>query len=178
MAIKKDLSIEEEFMELSKPKKKRINSKQKGNTNEREFAKILNDRFGENKFRRTPMSGAFVGGMNRGTGAFLTEEQKQAFASDIITPTNFKFILEHKAYAEMGFWDLFNESSPINEWIKQVEGDAEFVHKKPLIIAKFNNKKRIVFTKEKVGNYIFEFKGWYCLWLTDFLSLEDGFFFD
>lgn len=174
----KEKSIEEEFEELSAPKKKRINSKQKGNTNEREFAKIMNDRFGENKFRRTPMSGAFTGGQNRTAGEFLTYEQKLAFASDIIAPVNFKFILEHKAYGETSFWDLFNASSPINDWIKQVESDAEFVNKKPLIVAKYNGKKRIVYTKEKVENYIFEFKGWYCLWLTDFLTLPEEFFFD
>ena len=44
MAKKKEISIEEEFEELSKPKKK-INSKTKGNANERQFAQILNERF-------------------------------------------------------------------------------------------------------------------------------------
>ncbi len=180
--MSKEKSIEEEFDELNKPKKKRINSKQKGNTNEREFAKLMNLRFsshGESRvFRRTPMSGAFTGGQNRAAGESLTLEQKLAFASDIIAPVNFKFILEHKAYSEPNFWDLFNESSDINSWIKQVEGDADFVGKKPLIIVKYNNKKRIVYTKEKIEGYIFEFKGWYCIWLEEFLKLPEEFFFD
>lgn len=174
----KELTIEEEFEELNKPKKKRINSKTKGSQNEREFAKILNTRFGENKFRRTPMSGAFIGGQNRAVGAFLSEEQKLAFASDIITPVNFKFVLEHKAYETPSFWDLFNASSPLNDWMLQVQADADFVHRKPIIIVKYNGKKRIVYVKEKVENYIFEFKGWYCIWLEDLLAMPESFFFD
>lgn len=175
--MKKELSIEEEFEQLSKPKKKRINSKKKGNAAELQLSKILNNRFGEKKFSRSVMSGAYLGAGNFIRAAGLTEEQQSVFIGDIITPVNFKFVIEHKAYNEADFWDLFNASAPINEWIKQVSTDAERAHKKPMLIVKYNNKKRIVYIKEKVENYIFEYKGWYCFWLEDILGLEDDFFF-
>ena len=40
-------------------KKKRVNSKRKGSTFERNIAKILNERFNTKEFARTPGSGAF-----------------------------------------------------------------------------------------------------------------------
>ena len=173
-----EMSIEEEFDDFSKPKKKRINSKKKGNSAELQLCKILNDRFGEKKFSRSVMSGAYLGAGNFARAMGLTEEQQSVFLGDVITPRNFKFVIESKAYNAAEFWDLFNESAPINDWIKQVSTDAERANKKPIIIVKYNNKKRIVYTKENVENYAFEFKGWKCLWLDDFLNLEDEFFFD
>lgn len=48
--MKKELSIEEEFEQLSKPKKKRINSKKKGNAAELQLSKILNNRLEKRSF--------------------------------------------------------------------------------------------------------------------------------
>ena len=175
---KKESSIEEEFEELSLPKKKRINSKKKGNAAELALSKIFNEKFGNGKFARTVMSGAYLGKSNFTRSSLLTEEQQLAFIGDLITPLNFKFCIESKAYETADFWDLFNESSPINEWFKQTETDSKRAHKKPLIIVKYNNKKRIVYTKEPIENPVFTFKGWNCLWLEDFLNLPNEFFFD
>jgi len=154
----------------------KINSKQKGNTNERECAKILNERFGADLFKRVPFSGAFVGGQNRYNANVLTEEQKLAFASDIICPVWFRYAIEHKAYASMSFWDLFNESSDLNSWLKQAQGDADFVKKDPMVVVKINNHKRIVFIHQKIDGYVFEYRGWYCMWFADLLLQQDGFF--
>lgn len=118
-----------------------MNSKQKGKRGEGELVKILNDNFGDGRFRRVPFSGAMTGGINRESNKNI--DFKEALTADIITPANFKFVIEHKFYAEANFWDLFSEKSNWNEWLKQVEGDAEFVSKTPLLVIKYNRHKRI-----------------------------------
>jgi hypothetical protein len=155
----------------------KINSKNKGSNNERETAKILNVRFGEELFGRAVSSGAWVGGNNRYRASVLTEEQRLAFTSDLICPVWFRFVIECKAYADKAtIWDFFSESSDINKWIEQVQNDADFAKKEPLIIAKYNNHKRIVFTCDKIEGYVFEYKGWYCLYLEEFLKQPDEYF--
>ena len=154
----------------------KINSKNKGSNSERELAKILNERFGEG-FKRTPYSGSIFGQSNRHFGNGLSDEQKSTLSGDLIVPFNFKFSIEHKAYKEASFFDLFNPSSNLKNWFKQCEGDATFSNKKPMLIVKYNNKKRIVYIKEKLDNYFFEIQNWYCYYLEDLLKLEDSFFF-
>ena len=120
-----------------------MNSKKKGNSGERQLVHILEKRFGDGKFKRTPSSGAYIGGKNRELSKNLPFEAKIVLSSDIITPINFSFIIEHKFYKEANFWDLFNESSNWNDWIKQAEEDSKFVNKEPLIVIKYNRHKRI-----------------------------------
>lgn len=188
-------SIEEEFLtevvgDKTKPtRKKSINSKQKGSRNERECKDILNKRFeGVAVFSRTPMSGAYVGGENRAAKSFLTEAQKEMMTSDIFCNNpKFKFSIEHKAYSEGSFWDLFNESSNLFKWYEQSETDAKSINKEPLLIVKYNNHKRIAFVnmsymmkypylnKEKIV-FIHKYKA--CLWLDDLLEAPDCFFFE
>ena len=103
----------------------------------------------------------------------LSEEAKITLVSDIIVPTDFRFIIEHKFYNEPNFWDLFNAGSALNEWLGQAERDASFVFKEPLVVVKYNNKKRICYLKEKIDCYIFEYKRWYCCWLEDLLTYPD-----
>ena len=159
----------------------KINSKAKGNANENECVKILNERFGEGKFKRSPSSGAFVGGQNRERSENLSEEAKVTLASDIITPTNFRFIIEHKAYKDVSFWDLFNESSNFFKWFEQVQGDAIFAKREPILIVKFNRKSRIAFIKKDIYTdnckYYFEVRGWYCYMLSDLLIMDDWFWY-
>lgn len=119
------------------------NSKQKGNRGENELVHILGDAFGKGRFKRTPSSGAYTGGKNREGAENLPWEAKITLASDIITPSDFNFVIEHKFYAEANFWDLFSDKSKWNEWLEQVGGDAKFVGKVPLLIIKYNRHKRI-----------------------------------
>jgi hypothetical protein len=158
--------------------KKKINSKDKGNRAENELAKILSERFTPHKFKRNVSSGAMFGGMNRKYAEGVEETITTALSGDIIVPSNFKYSLEHKAYKEISFWDLFNDSSDLHSWLKQAEGDANFTNRKPMVIAKFNNRKRICFVKDKFDGYVFEHCGWYCYWFEDFLKLEDSIFFN
>lgn len=155
-----------------------VNGKKKGNRGELEAVHILNDRFGEGVFARVPQSGAVTGGLNRGKVKNLSEDALTTLSGDIITPKNFKFSIEHKFYANSNFFDLFNEKSDLQNWFKQAEGDAAFVNKEPMLVVKYNGKQRLVFVKVKLDKYVFETKGWYCLWFSDLLLLEDSFFFN
>ncbi len=157
----------------------KINSKNKGSSNERELAKILNERFGEGLFRRNAYSGSLSGGQNRQYNMNLTETQKQSFSADIISPDEFLFTIEHKAYKNpFTVFDLVNKSSDILSFFKQVSEDAEYANRKPLLVIKYNRKERIAFIKEKpIENYILKTKGWYCYWFDDLLKLENNFWF-
>ena len=106
-----------------------------------------------------------------------------------IKDSDLKFTIEHKAYAEASFWDLFNESSDLHDWMKQAQHDADSVGKQPMLIVKYNNKKRIVYLKkdyidslEGESNIdvetIFSHNGWNCYWLEDVLKETDSFFFE
>jgi len=69
-------------------KKKKVNSRAKGSSFERQVAKILNDRLGTTEFSRTPGSGAFA------TTHSLPDHLK--LYGDLITPQNFKKLLKFK----------------------------------------------------------------------------------
>lgn len=125
----------------------RKNSKKKGNRGENELVKILCENFGSGKFKRTPSSGAYTGGLNREKSENLPWEAKITLASDVITPSNFNFIIEHKFYESINFWNLFAEKPQWLEWIEQAEGDAAFINKEPLIIIKYNRHNRIAIIK-------------------------------
>ena len=170
-------------------RKKGINSKRKGNSAENEVRKILDERFSFTNFHRSPSSGAFVGGSNFYRKEELNKSQNLVFVGDVYcSREDFKFTIEHKAYAEASFWDLFNESSDLHSWMKQAEHDAESVGKQPMLIVKYNFHERIVYLKK---NYIdsldcsnletyaiFSHNGWYCFWLKDLLKETDSFFFE
>lgn len=185
------MSIEDEFLSevigtKIKPtkRKKGINSKQKGNSNERELTHILNKRFEGYTFARSVSSGAYTGGMNQSRAETLTEEQKLVFSGDIRVPVNFKFTIEHKAYAEASFWDLFNPGSDLFKWYEQSSIDAKNVGKEPLLIVKYNNHKRIAFIKmdylikHKAPPPVFVHENRGCYWLEDILCWGNDFFFD
>ena len=84
-------------------KKKKVNSKAKGSSFERQVAKILNDRLGTTEFSRTPGSGAFA------TTHSLPDHLK--IYGDLITPQNFKYCLEcKKGYNNQNLYSLYNPS--------------------------------------------------------------------
>ena len=91
-------------------KKKKVNSRAKGNRFENKIAKTLNDRFNTKEFCRTPGSGAFA------TTHTLPEYLK--VYGDLITPEKFKFIIEcKKGYNEEQVSDLLNPKSKISKMI-------------------------------------------------------------
>lgn len=180
--------IEKEFLSQVVPDKqrsvgtKRINGKKKGNRGELDCVNILKKRFPGKIFSRTMGSGNYTGGKNAHNAELLTEEQKLMFVSDIRCPKEFKFCIEHKFYAKIDFYDLFNKSSDLYKWYEQSEADAKLLNKFPLLIVKTNQHKRIVFVKiehaSKKLKPVFIHEGRCCYWLEDFLTLSDEYFFD
>lgn len=180
------MSIESEFLmeadtnlKTHKTKKKKVNSKAKGSSNETECKKILNERFKDTAvFQRSPSSGAFVGGSNYYRKSELSEEQNLVFVGDIYcNRKDFRFTIEHKAYHDASFWDFFNEASDTHQWMEQAQRDADSVKKSPLLIVKYNNKKRIAYTHERPFEPVLSHSGWNCYWLEDLLKAPDSFFF-
>ena len=137
MARKKNpnelLNLENEFY-----KKPRINSRVKGNTFERKIAKRLNERFDTKEFCRTPGSGAFA------TTHTLPEYLQ--VHGDLITPKDFKFIIEAKRGYDIKFEDIWKPKSKLFEFIAQAKRDGEAAKKPWLLIYKKDRQKEIVIT--------------------------------
>lgn len=188
-------NLEDEFLSevettiktQKKKRKKGINSKRKGNSAENEVRKILDERFSFTNFHRSPSSGAFVGGSNFYRKEELNKSQNLVFVGDVYcSREDFKFTIEHKAYAEASFWDLFNESSDLHSWMKQAEHDAESVGKQPMLIVKYNFHERIVFLVDLSSDFpissvfttTFNNKKWSCFYLKELLKMPNSFFFE
>ena len=154
-----------------------INSKNKGSSWERALCKILKERFPGRDFSRVPTSGAFFGKSNKERRSLAEDNVKEVLSGDIICPSDFKFSVECKSYANISFWDLFNESSDLHSWMRQCSEDAEFTNKIPLLVVKINNHKPFVGTTLCVENYILEHKRFYFYTLEDFLRFDDTAFF-
>lgn len=184
--------IESEFLGTDVPdkqrstRKKTINAKKKGNRGELDAVNILKERFPGKIFSRTMGSGNYTGGQNAKNAATLTEEQKLMFVSDIRTPKEFNFSIEHKFYAKIDFYDLFNKSSDLHKWYEQAETDAKLLERSPMLIVKTNQHKRIVFVKMDYlmkhpyvsqDKVVFIHEGWVCFWFEDLLDSPDSFFF-
>ena len=118
---------------LVSSKKKRKNSRTKGNTFERKVSAILNNHFNTTEFMRSPGSGAFS------TTHKLPDHLK--FSGDLITPKSFRFIIEcKKGYNKENLGSTFNQKSDLLNFIKQAERDASKIHKEFLIVFQQDRK--------------------------------------
>jgi Holliday junction resolvase len=98
--------MEDNFDISGLKKKKKVNSRTKGSTFERQIAKKLNERFNTTEFMRSPGSGAFA------STHTLPEHLK--IHGDLITPKNFKFCIEcKKGYNKENLYSLYNNSSDL-----------------------------------------------------------------
>jgi hypothetical protein len=130
-----------------KTTKKRVNSKNKGNSNERAICKLLAEALAPFKFIRSQSSGAVIGGKNYEANAHLySQEAMHFFVSDIVCSNEtdvakkFRFVIEAKAYKEAERLELLlNGKSKIYGWLEEVKIDSEKVNKEGIVIFKFNN---------------------------------------
>ena len=122
-------------------KKKRVNSKRKGSTFERNIAKILNERFNTKEFARTPGSGAF-GTTHKNLPHYFK------VAGDLITPEKFRFVLECKTGYDLRLEDLFKPKSDLFKFIEQASRDGATANKPWLLIYKRDRQKALVVTLE------------------------------
>ena len=80
-----------------------INSKRKGNSGERECAKILAKYLGGN-FQRVNSSGAFIGGKNQVRKESMSVTQIRASKSDILPPDEYQnLVIECKSYKDLPY---------------------------------------------------------------------------
>lgn len=162
---------------LLKKKKKKLNSRAKGNRFENKIAKLLNERFQTKEFSRTPGSGAFA------TSHKLPDHLQ--LYGDLITPLKFKFIVECKSgYSEVQVCDLLNPTSNISNMIATAFRDSKKSGKNFLFIIGQNRKKPTVITNDfqlEVGGDYFRGKSRgesiIMYTLEDLLNANDSYFF-
>ena len=158
-------------------KKKKVNSRAKGNRFENKIAKMLNERFDTKEFCRTPGSGAFA------TTHTLPEYLK--VYGDLITPEKFKFIIEcKKGYNEEQISELLNPKSTTLKMIAQAHRDSKKSSRKFLLIIGQNRRDPIAITNEmSLPVKGPTFKGSFedlevsMFRLSDLLSIEESYFF-
>jgi len=171
----------EDNFDLSKlKKKKRLNSKNKGNTFQRKVAGLFNERFKTTEFCPTPGSGAFATTHN------LPEYLK--IHGDLITPQGFYFSLEmKKGYNKENLGSLFKDNSAFWEFWDQTVRDAKAGKKEPLLIIQQDRQKVLAIFRDVSYRYTIQSK--YLVFLirgddhlticelSDFFTLPDEFFF-
>jgi hypothetical protein len=160
---------------IKRQKKKKINSRTKGNRFENKIAKKLNERFNTEEFCRSPGSGAFA------TTHKLPEYLK--VYGDLITPKNFKYIIEcKKGYNEVKIDDLFNTKSIFSNMIAQASRDSKKSSRKFILIIGQDRRDPVAITNQigipahnklegTVGDITISI-----LKLEDLLSLDDSYF--
>ena len=118
-----------------------VNGKRKGNSYELAVGKRFSTEFNAD-FRRVPSSGALTGGMNRERAQTLRADAKEILSGDLLVPEGFAFSVECKSYANDPAFHkiLAGEDKILDGWIRQNDGDAEFVNKHPLLIFKICRK--------------------------------------
>ncbi len=193
-----EIQIDDIFQKLDdkKIRKKRINSKRKGNSSELKICKILSERFNKS-FSRSPNSGAF------GSTHNLDKDTQFLLSGDVLSPKNFYFTIENKAGYKIEILNLFKEKhthkNTIYSFLDQGSKDAIKANKIPLIIytkdrcqticfVPLTNHKKYIKINDYIKNInhmIISHNGknknwplWSILSLEDLLKMEDNFFFD
>jgi len=147
----------------------------KGANFERQIANLLSDHFKSkynttNSFRRNiEGSGSFFGGKN----THRTKTHINVVVGDIITPENFPYVIECKAYKTAPSLQAIVKQKVglFDKWIEQVETDAKAVNKHPLLIVKFNLVPILALTPKVTKRLtpLFRYKNYYAYILNDFL---------
>ena len=126
-------------------KKKRVNSKAKGNSQELAICKILTANLAPLCFKRSQQSGAILGGVNAKNLNDYSLEMRALFVGDVC-PSNegngnpkFKFVVECKFYKEAEKMEALFSNSLIFKWMEEAAIDAEKVNKRGIVIFKFNH---------------------------------------
>lgn len=165
-----------DLSKLGGEKRKKINSRKKGNTFELRVAKLFNEKFSTQEFCRSPGSGAFA------TTHSLPEYLK--IYGDLITPQGFKYIIEcKKGYSKESLDSLLNPKSIVSSFVEQAERDAKKSKKSALILISQDRRPIISILRRdeslqiELSNYILT-KNYLITYLTDLLSLSNSFFFE
>lgn len=148
--------------------KPRVNGKRKGASYERQLAKKLNLRFNTKDFSRTPGSGAFA--------TTHTLPKHLQIHGDLITPENFKFVIEAKRGYDITLEDLWKPKSNFFKFIEQARRDGRAAQKPWVLVYKKDRQKEIVICEHQFGmseRALINSK-YYIYLLDDLLKLEDS----
>lgn len=171
-----DLFIDEVWN--NNPKKKR-NSGRLGKSGERALGQLFTARFpNHDPFVRA------IGSGNRWSQVQLGESVQQMFASDLITPASFRFVIECKySYREIELTSLFGGGNKLLDgFLEQVSRDADRVGKKPMLCWR---KPRHPWTawlrscdspERREGTWM-DYREWGICGLVELLKQPDPFFF-
>lgn len=125
-----------------------INSKKKGNRNERKLTKLWSTWTGW-EFNRVPASGG------------LRWKKTDNISGDIICTEpgiyNFKFSIECKSYNKLDFDNLLNgnKKSKIREFWEQAKADGKRANKVPILLMRCNGMKADMhFIVLSIGTYL------------------------
>jgi len=163
------------------------NPKQKGNRFELETAKILSERFQPRLevttgFYRNADSGSYYGGSN--VHRMESHNLDYATFGDIVTPRDFRFVIECKHYSTAPkLTSIFTGSSQWDGWIKEAEHDSNSSQKDWLLIIKYDYVKPMVACEKEllynydVGNTISYGENYVVALLDNLLELKDDFWF-
>lgn len=164
-------------------KKKKKKGKPKGNRFERQLAKELNSRFNTKEFTRTPGSGGFA-------TSHKNLPQHLQLQGDLVTPSNFKFVIEAKSGYDVTLNSVFSKKSEIWKFIKQAKKESKEAKKPWILVYKKDYCKPLAFTEYKnvlehsktraYDYFVLDSKGsnpiLCCLW-SDLLQEPDLLFF-
>lgn len=164
-------------------KKKKINSKKKGNRVELALTKILTQHFGR------PFSRSVGSGNRWGQIKELTKSAKQVYCGDITPPEGFKWVIESKG----GYEDVIDMNAVIvgmdcamlNSFIKQSSHDHETSGRLPIILWKQARRPWMACIREvdlkdqtKYTTRLY-YKGWIALPFTQLLeNTPEDFWFE
>jgi Holliday junction resolvase len=166
-----DLQIDDVI--TNSTKKKRKNSKKKGNRGELELAKLLTKHFGET-FSRS------VGSGNRwGQVANLPSHAKDTLLGDLCCPVGFKFVLECKdGYEDKTDMNGILESglTQLDAFIAQSEHDELQSGRQPIVLWKRARKPWVAmirdeFIKDLSFDYMICYRNWRIIDLEKLLEL-------
>ena len=124
-----------------KPRKRAVNSRRKGSNFERGLATQLNELFETKEFARTPGSGAFA------TTPDLPEHIQ--IHGDLITPEDFKYVIEAKCGYKVDIDDLLRHNSELHKFIRQAKKESKRAKKPWLLVYKKTRKDTLVFTESE-----------------------------
>ena len=117
-------------------------AKRLGNGYEYEIRDHLREVTGDDSFERVPNSGAYFGGANQTRAATAREGLVEIMSGDIITPPNWRWVVECKNYEDVSWHQLVlsDHCAQIDEFIEQVTLDAKTNNLEPLLFIKLRKK--------------------------------------
>lgn len=191
MNYKIEPDVEDIIKNLEKKElsKKRKNSSKKGKRAENNLCHIFEKKF-EMIFSRVPESGAMA------TRGRVKKSVESEVCGDIITPDNFKFVIESKKgydldiinffYNEKMFSGKKTDKKTFESFLKQVEDDSKRANKEPMLIYYKDYRPPIIATTyekiiDKDKNYMVYFynsKSWFITSLYNILNVKNEKFFN